>query len=86
MTSEDPANGPWHLDKRIPIALIMSILMQTGAAFWWASSVSERVTSLEGWRQDSKDIAADIAVIKSQVADMKDILRRMDGQVSRNGN
>lgn len=81
--SDYPATGPWHLDKRIPLALIGAILVQTGAAFWWASSINERVTSLESWRQDSKGIAADIAVIKSQVADMKEILNRIDGQIPR---
>jgi hypothetical protein len=65
---------PWHFDRRIPLALIGAILLQTGAAFWWASSINERVVSLESWRQDTKDIAADIAVIKSQIGDMKELL------------
>lgn len=37
----------WHLDKRVPIALIVSMGIQTAAAVWWASSVSERVSTLE---------------------------------------
>lgn len=69
---------PWHLDKRIPLALIGAILIQTGAAFWWASSINERVASLENWRSDSKSIAADIAVIKSQVTDMRSVLRHIE--------
>lgn len=77
MTDSTRWREPWHLDKRIPLALIGAILVQTGAAFWWASSINERVASLESWRQDSKGIAADIAVIKSQVGSMKESLDRL---------
>lgn len=77
---------PWHLDKRIPLALIGAILIQTGAAFWWASSINERVSSLEYWRQDSKNVAVDIAVLKNSVVDLKDILKRIESQLSRNEN
>lgn len=71
----------WHVDKRIPLALIGAILIQTGSAFWWASSINERVTSLESWHQDSKGLAADIAVVKSQISDLKDILRRIEARM-----
>lgn len=33
----------WHLDKRVPITLILTILAQTGVAVWFASSLSSRV-------------------------------------------
>lgn len=38
---------PWHLDKRIPITLILAILIQTGGAFWWAGKMDERIRTLE---------------------------------------
>lgn len=31
------------MDKRIPIALIFTILVQTGLAVWWVSNLSHRV-------------------------------------------
>lgn len=37
---EDRPASAWHLDKKIPIALIATIFIQTGAAIWWASGVS----------------------------------------------
>jgi TolA-binding protein len=33
----------WHLDKRIPIALIVTLIVQTGLAVWWVSNLSHRV-------------------------------------------
>lgn len=41
------ADTQWHLDKRVPLALIAALLLQTFGAAWWASSISARVESLE---------------------------------------
>lgn len=50
----------WHLDKRVPVALIVTILVQSGAAIWWAAGQSERVNALE--RADAaRAIAAPVA-------------------------
>ena len=37
----------WHLDKRVPIALIATIVMQTMAAVWWAATMQSRIEALE---------------------------------------
>lgn len=37
----------WHLDRRVPLALIMTLAVQTGGFIWWAASLSERVNVLE---------------------------------------
>ena len=37
----------WHLDKRVPIALIATIVMQSMAAVWWAASMQARLDALE---------------------------------------
>ena len=37
----------WHLDRRVPIALIVAIIIQTVGAVWWAASLSSRVDTLE---------------------------------------
>lgn len=38
---------PWHLDKRVPLALILTILGQTAVAFWWAATLESRVGVVE---------------------------------------
>lgn len=38
---------PWHVDKRVPLALIFAILMQTAGMSWWAASLQERVGTAE---------------------------------------
>jgi len=34
---------PWHLDKRVPVALIFAIFAQTAGAIWWAANINSRV-------------------------------------------
>jgi len=43
MAPKDPAEASWHFDRRIPIALIGTIILQTGAAIWWASAVNSYI-------------------------------------------
>ncbi len=45
--SNPPDDRHWHLDKRVPVALILTILAQTIGAVWWAASLSARVDVLE---------------------------------------
>jgi hypothetical protein len=37
----------WHLDKKVPIALIATLILQTTAIVWWAANLSTRVDALE---------------------------------------
>lgn len=75
MTDDAPERQPWHLDKRVPLALIITILAQTVAAGIWLGSITQRVTSLEEWRLDSKSVAADIATIRANIDAIKDDLK-----------
>lgn len=43
----DDADRSWHLDKRVPIALIVAMLAQIGTFVWFASGLSHRVDTLE---------------------------------------
>lgn len=42
----DP-DSAWHLDKKIPVAIIIALLAQTAGAIWWASATNQRLTVLE---------------------------------------
>lgn len=43
----------WRVDKHIPIAVIVTILIQTCGAFWWAATVTARIDALERARFDT---------------------------------
>jgi hypothetical protein len=40
-------NGGWHLDKRVPIAIIGTIVAQGFLLTWWGGAFSNRVENLE---------------------------------------
>lgn len=41
------ADSTWHWDKRIPIALIATLAIQTGGFIWAAAGAYERINTLE---------------------------------------
>ena len=43
----DDAINYWHLDKRVPIGIIFALVLQSGAVFWWAGQMEQRMTSVE---------------------------------------
>lgn len=37
----------WHLDKRVPISIIVALAVQSAAILWWAATLEARVGTLE---------------------------------------
>jgi hypothetical protein len=37
----------WTVDRKVPLAMIFAIVMQTMGAVWWAASVNSRLQYLE---------------------------------------
>jgi hypothetical protein len=73
----------WALDKRVPIALILSIVLQTGGIIWWASDVNARVSQLERQAvatgpQSERIIRLEtqIEAIREGIAEIKVLVRR----------
>jgi hypothetical protein len=46
-TREGIALKHWTIDKRVPLALILTISIQTCGIVWWASGLTTRVEQLE---------------------------------------
>jgi hypothetical protein len=68
----------WHLDKRVPISLIIMIMVQSASAIWWASSVEAKIIE----QQKASDIMT--AYITKQTDNDKrtiEILARLDERV-----
>mgnify|MGYP001544221506 FL=1 len=79
----------WHLDKRVPVALILTLALQAGAGVWWASSTNERLSQVErgldafsarsdAMRAEVQDQGRTIAVLLTRIDDTNrnlDLLR-----------
>jgi len=72
----------WHLDKRVPLALILVIALQTFGVGWWASSTDSRVSVLEK-RMDAAAPQADrltrvevkIETVQAGIEEIKRLIR-----------
>jgi hypothetical protein len=47
MADDPQTDRKWHLDRRVPLALILTIIGQTSIGVWWAATTNERVSTLE---------------------------------------
>ena len=71
----------WHLDKRVPIALILAIVVQTSGAIWWASSMTERMGQIER-RMDSEAAQSQNVenLVASQATQIAVLVERIEAQ------
>jgi hypothetical protein len=51
----NPLTG-WHLDKKVPLALIFALVMQTAAFAMWVGSINSRVDALENRQVALEDL------------------------------
>lgn len=43
----DKSDSNWHLDRKVPVAIIVALMMQTAGVVWWGATASERLNALE---------------------------------------
>lgn len=43
----DTSDSSWHLDRKVPVAIIMTLLLQTSGIIWWGATATERLGALE---------------------------------------
>lgn len=81
----------WHLDKKVPIALIAAILTQTAGIGWWGASTNARLNALE----EKSTLAASqperltrvetkLESVQDGIAEIKSILRKEPPPARRN--
>lgn len=62
-------DGEWHLDKRVPIALIVTLFLQAAAVLTWANGISSDVASVQS------DIVEMKAESKSRLAKFEQVVQ-----------
>ena len=78
---KDQNQEGWHLDRRVPLALITALLIQTGGVIWWAANLSSRVDTLESWVRDNRVIGERLAVIEQVVQLSREDLKEIKGSL-----
>jgi hypothetical protein len=81
--SEPEEDKHWTVDRRVPLALIVTIAVQTAGIVWWASSVSERVNTLEKRAEQSAPqadrltrVEVKIESVQEGIQEIKRLIRR----------
>ena len=79
----EPMEYGWHLDKRVPIALILAIALQTGGALVWAGAASERLATLETRSARTDEMVERTARLEEQAKAMRASLARIEEKLDR---
>ena len=84
---EDPRDRPlngdrrrrtedhWHVDRKIPLALILTLAMQTLTAIWWAANVNARLATVEVTAAASREVSERITRLEVQQQEIREDLR-----------
>ncbi len=88
--SADGGTGGWHLDRRVPVALIIAIVTQTIGIVWWAATISARVDGLEGRISGMTGYASRLArleerqlAVAGRLDRIEELQRRIDAKIDR---
>lgn len=79
-TKKHPA---WSLDRRVPLAVIITIAMQTGAALLWAGAAAERLTALEARTERIGELVERTARLEEQTKSANASLARIEERLGR---
>jgi hypothetical protein len=73
----------WHLDRRVPIAIILAIVGQTVLGGIWIGRMEARIQALEEWQRGNARIDARLAVLENQNLEIRRSLDEMNGNLRR---
>lgn len=79
-----PAAG-WHLDKRVPLAMIFAIVVQTIGLVAFVARLETRVTHLEASeaRAASMDLSGRIIKVETQLSGLNETTDRIEEKLDR---
>lgn len=75
--TRDQNDAEWHLDKKVPLALIGSIALQTVLIVWWASNASTRLDALEKKMDASAPQSERLVRVETKMDGLSDALKEV---------
>lgn len=92
MSDAASSKEAWHVDKKVPAALILTIALQTMGAVWWAAGMDARVaqhdreikalTQNDGQMQgEARRIAEMLSRLEERIAGQTALLQRVEQAV-----
>lgn len=76
-------NTGWKLDRHVPVALVLTIVLQTGAALLWSGAAAERLSALEMRSSRTDEVVERTARLEEQSNAMRASLARIEEKLDR---
>lgn len=76
---EKPMKEGWHLDKKVPLSIIVGLAIQSIVLFMWGAKIEQRVTNAEGIQANHTIV---IESMRTNQSDTKATLARMDERLA----
>ena len=76
-------NAGWRFDRQIPVALVVTFILQTGAALMWSGAAAERLTALELRSGRTDEMVERTARLEEQSKAMQASLMRIEEKLDR---
>lgn len=80
---QQPPAQHWVLDKRVPIAVVVTIILQTAGMVWWAANLSNRVSNLEQTSTNERDRGDRLIRLETQQEAVKETLGTINRKLDR---
>lgn len=67
-TEDRRSEDQWHLDKKVPITILLALAINAFAGIWWASKLESRIERVEQLflEQRSRDSAQDQTILENR--------------------
>ncbi|MDO8423572.1 MAG: hypothetical protein Q7S99_15575 [Parvibaculum sp.] len=73
----------WRIDRHVPVALVLTIILQTGAALMWSGAAAERLSALELRSARTDEVVERTARLEEQTKAMRASLTRIEEKLDR---
>lgn len=73
----------WHLDKRVPVAIIITLVVQIAIGLMYFGALEQRVTALENFVLKIDDTQMRITRVEEQVKATKETTVRIEQKLDR---
>lgn len=82
----EPNDSQWHLDKKVPLAMIMAFVIQSVTFIWigatWKQSIDSRIDILERSDAERKPQEARLIRLEERLINMADLLNKIDKRLN----
>jgi hypothetical protein len=71
----------FKLERRVPLAVVATLVLQTGAALVWAGAAEQRLAGVERAVEMRAGAPERLARVEEQITAMREQLKRIEGKL-----